>query len=1132
MAKQRMVINYVPGEECRVAVVENGRLEELHAERMDGPSNHVGSIYVGRVENVEPGIQAAFVDFGLEANGFLHTSDIHPQYFPGEDSDTTERVGKKTRRSERPPIQDCLRRGDEVAVQVLKEGVGTKGPTVTSYLSIPGRFLVMMPQMDRVGVSRKVEDEEMRRKMRDILDQLDLPEGFGFILRTAGFDRTKAELKRDLAYLMRLWKDMETRWKSGSKPRLLYSESDLLVRALRDMLTGDIEEIVIDNEAALNRAARFLKIVSPRTSTRLVHYTGRTPIFHAMGIEREVQMIHAREVPLPSGGRLVIDETEALVAIDVNSGKMRDARDAETTAYKTNIEAADEICRQLRLRDLGGVIANDFIDMRQLKHRRELETRMRDNLKLDRARWTIAPVSEFGILEMTRQRMRGSHESQHFAECPTCRGRGLVQRPDSVAAESLRDLTALLDHSRVARVEMVVHSRLAGELLSTRRKALSRIERASGKHVDVRVSEAIGVDRVTFYAYDDRGADVDVSALSEHKLSDADMKVYEIKADSADASENWATEPEPAAVEDLPEAEEIETSAELHPIEIEPTTLREYAERPSGRPQGPQGGHGHGQVRGGHDGRRPGNMNSGYQEGPQQHGQQQGGQDQFAEGEGSGGRRRGRRRRGRGGRGQGGQYGHPGQHGHSDHGHAPHAGNGYGPYDHADGRMNQGPGPSEQLGSDQFASAGDDGVLEAGTSGNGYGNAPYADGGYGQGQYEGDAQGEQNYNSAQFDQNGAPLGDSGAPGYGQEMGEGGPRRRRRRRGRGGRGRGGRGHGGPQGYMDGSPMQGDQYGAPGHVPQGGYDGAGVHQQGYEQPGYQQQGYDQEGNGQHAHGQDESGYVPQQGDGQFDQLAADHAQHGPDGHAEQVQFDEYGHPLPPMNAGEGGGGPRRRRRRRRGRGGRGGQSSGQPHGMGGGMPGGAMGSHEPGHGQPAPGQFQGRYGSAPSGGGPYESQRDYSEQGEAHAPQQAGQIWHGQGEEAWNGGDSDVSNVTEQAGSENGAPESDGLPDGGGENDGQGAGDAGAERPRRRRGGRGRGRGKGSGPAAPDQSPKEAGGRESRSPRGGSRTEAAAPKAEPAPSKPIPAKPAAKPRSLYSSRRKLGPGDIKGIAKARD
>ena len=301
--KNEMVINYVPGEECRVAVVHDGKLEEFHAERADAVS-HVGNIYVGKVRNVEPAIQAAFVDFGLEQNGFLHVSDLHPQYFPGEGDETTEMVGKKTPRRERPPIQECLRRGQEIAVQVLKEGVGTKGPTVTSYLSIPGRFLVMMPNMDRVGVSRKVEDEETRRAMREILDQLELPDGFGFIVRTAGMERTKAELKRDLAYLQRLWKDIEKRWsKGGNKPRLLYSESDLLMRALRDMVTTELERIVIDDESATMRAARFLKIVSPRSTTKLVRYTGKAPVFHAMGIEEQIRTMYSREVPLPSGAQ-------------------------------------------------------------------------------------------------------------------------------------------------------------------------------------------------------------------------------------------------------------------------------------------------------------------------------------------------------------------------------------------------------------------------------------------------------------------------------------------------------------------------------------------------------------------------------------------------------------------------------------------------------------------------------------------------------------------------------------------------------------------------------------------------------------------------------------------------------------
>ena len=826
--KKQMVINYVPGEECRVAFVENGRLEEFHAERMDGPSNHVGNIYVGKVVNVEQAIQAAFIDFGLEHNGFLHTSDVHPQYFPGEDNDKTERVGRKTPRRERPPIQDCFRRGDEVAVQVLKEGVGTKGPTVTSYLSIPGRFLVMMPQMDKVGVSRKVEDEETRRKMREILDQLDLPDGFGFILRTAGMERSKAELKRDLAYLMRLWKDMEKRWQSGSKPRLLYSESDLLVRALRDMLTSDIDEVVVDNQAALTRAARFLKIVAPRTSTRLVHYTGQSPVFHVMGIEPQIQMIHAREVPLESGGRLVIDEAEALVAIDVNSGKSREARDSETNAYQTNCEAVDEICRQLRLRDLGGVIVSDLIDMRSAKHRRDIETRFADNLKKDRARWTIAPISEFGILEMTRQRMRASHESQHFTDCPMCRGRGLVQRPDSVAADALRELAALLDAQGVHRVELVVHPRIAGELLSTKRRALGRLERTSGKHVDVRVSEAISVDRVTFYAYDERGADLDIPKLGHRRATEAELQTYEI---TSDAGEEWAGLPDEQPAEQDPYPDEVEAAAEAeaHPIELEPLSLAEIAAQDRTRRQ-PTRGQGQAPV--------------------QRQGEQA---PQGVDGGEGGGRRRGRRR-GRRGRGRAGE-GQPGQGPNGEPmpmGEQPYPGPdqaGYQQDNLAQPGFDQGGEQQQYPPEGEFAG---EGYAPQGAPGQGF-------------------DGQQHDASM----NGAPMG-AGPDGQPGMPGDGEPRRRRRRRGR--RGRGGQGQAGQPGFAPGEGEFGQQPG--GEPPFAGEpmnDSGQPMQQGFDEPAGDQQ-FDgppfgdsaQEGQGFGAQGGPQGGpqgpgFGPEQGEG---------------------------------------------------------------------------------------------------------------------------------------------------------------------------------------------------------------------------------------------------------------------------
>lgn len=570
MSHSRMLVNYAPGEECRIAVVTDGKLEEFNAERFDAISR-VGNIYVGKVQNIEPAIQAAFVDFGVADHGFLHITDLHPRYFPGEDDETTERVGKKTPRRSRPPIQKCLKRGQRIVVQVLKEGVGTKGPTLTSYLSIPGRYIVMMPQMDRVGVSRKVEDEDQRRKMRQILDQLDLPEGIGFILRTAGFDRTKAELKRDLAYLQRLWKDMQQREERGKAPRLLYSESDLLVRTLRDSLNSDVDEIVVDNAHALDRVNKFLRIVAPRSRPPLIHYDKPTPLFHAFDVETQIGNMKAREVPLPSGGRLVIDETEALVAIDVNSGKSRSARDAETNAYKTNLEAADEICRQLRMRDLGGLVICDLIDMRDSKHRRAVEQRFKERLKRDRARSTTLPISAFGILEMTRQRMRASHESMHFTECPTCHGRGVVQKPTSVADDAIRSLAALLAHERVAKVEMVVSPRVASQLLSGRRKSLGRLEVVTGRRVDVRVSETVSPGNVTFYAYDEAGADIDVEKLPTPKAP-TDLEPWE----GAAGDDDWAIDVQEES-ELLPPEVEVD-AMEPHPIELDPDAIGEDEE--------------------------------------------------------------------------------------------------------------------------------------------------------------------------------------------------------------------------------------------------------------------------------------------------------------------------------------------------------------------------------------------------------------------------------------------------------------------------------------------------------------------------------------------------------------------------
>ncbi len=512
-----MVVNDTPGEECRIAILEQGKLDGLYTERVATATN-VGNIYKGRVANVEPAIQAAFVDFGEGQNGFLHISDLHPRYFPS--GDKTEKVGKKIPRRSRPLMQEALKRGSEILVQVLKEGIGTKGPTLTSYLSIPGRLLVMMPGMDRVGVSRKVEDESQRREMRKILDALALPEGFGFILRTAGFTATKTDLTRDAAYLTRLWKVMERRIDRVGAPCELYTESDLLLRSLRDLLDSSIEAVIVDSESALQRATQFLGVIAPRSSPPVRYYGGKAPIFHAFDVERQIEMIHAREVPLPSGGALVFDQTEALVAIDVNSGRSRSARDSETNAFQTNCEAVEEICRQLRLRDLGGLVIGDLIDMRSAKHRKEIEDRFNQHFRKDRARTTVLPISDFGLVQITRQRMRPSLRKTHYTDCPACGGHGEIRLPESLAADALRRAGALLAHERVRRIELVVPVRVAAALLGPRRNQLGRLERLFDKRIDVRISEAIGIDRFDAYAYDDRNADIEIERLPALPMPD------------------------------------------------------------------------------------------------------------------------------------------------------------------------------------------------------------------------------------------------------------------------------------------------------------------------------------------------------------------------------------------------------------------------------------------------------------------------------------------------------------------------------------------------------------------------------------------------------------------------------------
>ncbi|MBL8878312.1 MAG: Rne/Rng family ribonuclease [Phycisphaerales bacterium] len=501
--RREMIINIIPRDECRIAVLNESRLEEIYIERASA-ENHVGNIYKGIVTNVEPSIQAAFIDFGMGKNGFLHISDLHPKYFPAGGRDT-ENVGRKMPRRHRPPIQRCLRRNQELLVQITKEGIGTKGPTLTTYLSIPGRFLVMMPGMSKVGVSRKVEDEDLRRDLRGVLSGLQLPGGMGFIARTAAVGRTTREVQSDLNYLSRLWRAVERRIQDEPAPAELYRESDLVIRTIRDIFSGDIHRIVVDDREVAERARQFLSIFSPRSRDAVIDYNESAPIFHHYNVEAELERLHSKHVSLPSGGSLIIEQTEALVAIDVNSGRYRTADDAETTAFKINLEATDEISRQLRLRDLGGLIICDFIDMRDENHRREVERRLIRNLKYHKERAKILRMSQFGIIEMTRQRQRASFTRSVHQPCPNCRGTSMIKTAESVAIEVMRTIQLAVTREAIQTIEVSVAPDIAHMLLNRKRAILAELETRFRRTIYIKPDPHYAQDQVQIQCTDNRG---------------------------------------------------------------------------------------------------------------------------------------------------------------------------------------------------------------------------------------------------------------------------------------------------------------------------------------------------------------------------------------------------------------------------------------------------------------------------------------------------------------------------------------------------------------------------------------------------------------------------------------------------
>jgi len=463
---RKMLINAAEAGESRVAILSDGVLDELNIE-FHAQRKIKGNIYAATVVRVEPSIQAAFLEYGAERHGFLSVSEVNFNLFKPK--------GGRRR------IEDLLKRNDRIMVQAIREERGQKGAALSTFVSLPGRYLVYMPDCAGGGISRKIEDAAERKQLKAFFESVEAEAGGetpGLIIRTAGVGRSIEELQRDYHYLKELWARIEEVYeKRGDSPGLVYQEHDIITRTIRDYFSNDIEEIMVDNEEVAERIRDFLRRTMPEYVERVTLHQEKRPIFSRYQTEEQITTIYKRQVPLPAGGSIVIDPTEALVAIDVNSGRANQSRSPEETSFRTNMEAAVEIARQLRLRDLGGLIVCDFIDMEEAKNRHKVEAALAQAMKGDKARFDVGKISKFGLLELSRQRVKASLLEGSHQTCTLCQGTGRVASTESVATGLLRALQAAAANADVQRIELTVAPQVAGFLLNDARDTLIALER-------------------------------------------------------------------------------------------------------------------------------------------------------------------------------------------------------------------------------------------------------------------------------------------------------------------------------------------------------------------------------------------------------------------------------------------------------------------------------------------------------------------------------------------------------------------------------------------------------------------------------------------------------------------------------
>ena len=475
-----MLINAQRPEEVRVAIVTDGVLDAYEVAASESGLIR-GNIYRGEVANVHPALDAAFVDFGETKDGMLRADDTVPAAYHKPPPD-----GER-----RPRIERVLERHKPVLVQVVRDGIGSKGALLTTNVSLAGRYLVLMPYDDVRGVSRRAEDEEIRQQIKERLADMNLPEGMGVIARTNALDQPKTTLNRDLNALLRLWKRVRKEASTGKGPKLVYSDQDLIVQALRDSLDATISEVLVDDDDAYERVGDYMAAFMPRAKTRLVRYAERMPLFSKFDLEDQIDRIYQRRVELRSGGSIVIDPTEALTAIDVNSGRASRGASQEEAVTRVNREAAVEVARQLRLRDIGGLVVVDFIDMRSNKNQRQVEKDVRDAMKDDKARFTVSRLSPNGLMEINRQRLKKALSLRRFRDCPTCTGTGTIASPELVGLNLLRRIETRAVTGQLEAVRIELHPELADAIQNERRHEIADLEREFDIRVEIIASSSL-----------------------------------------------------------------------------------------------------------------------------------------------------------------------------------------------------------------------------------------------------------------------------------------------------------------------------------------------------------------------------------------------------------------------------------------------------------------------------------------------------------------------------------------------------------------------------------------------------------------------------------------------------------------